>query len=417
MRGLRSTSTVTTGTDTEADVLTIRAVDEGRVRTVDAEELASAAREADYLWVDLAAPDADEQQLLTDPTLGLDPLTVADMREERHLPKVDVHGDELAVTVHAVAVRAATEELTTLELDVAVREHLLVTYHEQPVTAVTHVGRRLDDRGAGSLARPVQLLHLLLDTMMDVFLPFTEHLDERLDVVEEDILTDPTELTRREIYELQRDVIQLRRAIVPQAEVVRRLGREPVELVTADDRELFRDVYDHLFRITELSDSYLQLLDSAMASYRSALDDELNDMLNLLTLISAVLLPVTTVAGIYGMNFTNMPELSLTWAYPAVWGLFVLIVTGMLLWFRRRGWIGRAAEREAKRRRAGLSEVLDVPLLGTVVRVPLRGARAVARAGRRRNRPGPPGAGDDAPAGSLGGGAAPSESRTSGADE
>jgi hypothetical protein len=134
--------------------------------------------------------------------------------------------------------------------------------------------------------------------------------------------------------------------------------------------------------MAELSDSYRQLLDSAIDSYRSSKNSELNDMLRVLTLISALLLPMTVIAGIYGTNFDYIPELAWKPAYFVMLGTFIVIVVTMLMWFRQRGWIGRTAEREAERRRSALGAVLDVPVLGTVLRIPVRSVRAVTR---RRN--------------------------------
>ena len=334
-----------------------------------------------YLWLDLTAPTEDEQALLDD--LGIHPLAVEDMREDRHLPKLEAYGQELSLTVHGLRIDQAAEEVDTIELDVAMLPDLLVTYHEQPLASVDAVADRLDDVGPDGLDRPVLLLHRILDTMNDVLVPFVDHFERRLDVIEEDLLSTPTDATRQDLYRLQRDVIQLRRVVVPQAEVIRRLGRESVGLVSEDDQRLFRDVHDHLYRMAELSDSYRQLLDSAMANYRSSLDDELNDMLRVLTLVSALLLPISVIAGIYGTNFAYIPELDFRPAYFIMLGSFAAIITGMLLWFRRRGWIGRRAEREAAARRSALGAALEVPVLGSVLRIPVAGVRAVTRVGRR----------------------------------
>lgn len=333
-----------------------------------------------YVWVDVVQPQDDEAEVLAE--LGVHPMAIEDMLEDRHLPKLDAFGEELALTVHGLSIDHMAEEVETLELDVSMRADLLVTYHAEGVASVRAVGQRLDEVGSEGLDRPVLLLHRILDTMNDVMVPFVDHMERRLDVIEEDLLSTPTDATRQDLYRLQRDVIQLRRVVVPQAEVIRRLGRESVGLIERDDQQLFRDVYDHLYRMAELSDSYRQLLDSAMDSYRSAQDDELNDMLRVLTLVSAILLPITVIAGIYGTNFEYIPELGVRWGYFAMLGSFVVIITGMVVWFRRRGWIGRAAEREAERRRAGMRTVLEVPVLGSVLRVPVTGVRAVARTGR-----------------------------------
>ncbi len=368
-------------------MLTIRVIESGRSRHVQRHQLADAMTAAGaggtFVWVDLSEPTPDESAVLEE--LGLPPLLVEDMCEDRHLPKVEQMEGTLSLTVHGLDVRTLEEELSTTELDCAMRTDLLVTYHTGGLASVQAVGDRLD-RGAISFARPMLLLHRLLDVMNDVFLPFVDHLDRRLDVIEEDILSEPTERTRIDLYALQRDVIQLRRIVVPQAEVIRRLGRERPSGWEPSDESLVRDLYDHLNRMVALSDSYHQLLASAMDSYRSSLDDRLNDMLATLTIVSAVLLPVSVIAGLLGMNFSNIPGASSGNGFWITIGASGVLVVAMLLWFARQGWIGDRAERAAEDRRRGLSQVLDVPLLGQVLRVPVAGGRAMGRAVTRSSR-------------------------------
>ena len=181
-------------------------------------------------------------------------------------------------------------------------------------------------------------------------------------------------------------MIQLRRVVLPQAEVVRRLGRDGTPGWQGGDEALVRDLYDHLNRIVAMCDSYHQLLESATDSYRSALDDRLNDMLTTLTIVSVLLLPVSVAAGLWGMNFIMIPGAEdpngFWWLLAGSGALMAL----MLLWFTAVGWIGGRAERRARKRRRALAAVMEVPVLGRVLRVPVSGGRAVGRAGRFAGR-------------------------------
>ncbi len=362
---------------------TIRHVTEFGAARIEAGEIAAARAGDGFVWLDLSGADPEDAALLDH--LGLPELVVEDMRDDRHLPKVERAGATLSLTVHGLDVASLEGEPRTLELDCALTTDLLVTWHDPGLASVQAVGERLDE-GATGFARPFLLLHRILDVMNDVLLPFVDHLDRRLDVIEEDILDEPTEQTRLELYQLQRDVIQLRRVVVPQAEVVRRLGRDPAPGWEDGDDALVRDLLDHLTRMVTLCDSYHQLLESATASYRAALDDRLNDMLATLTIVSAVLLPVSVLAGLWGMNFIMVPgadDPDGFWYLLAGSGALVML---LLAWFAARGWIGRGAERRAERRRSGLASVLEVPVLGRVLQVPVRGTRRVGRFARRAVR-------------------------------
>ncbi len=355
-------------------------IDGGTARPMSLEELAAGQPETGYLWLDLEAPTEDEARILGDAGLHLPEMVIEDLLEDDHMPKVDVVDDLLALTVHAMDLEHAAAELTTRELDLVLTPRMVITHHVRPIVSVRHVADRLRRRGgARGLDRPVLLMHRILDVMSDVFVSFIAHMDKRLDLIEEDILSDPTETTRREIYALQRDVIQVRRAVVPQAEVLRRLGRTPTAAVGEDDLKLFNDIHDHLYRMAELSESYRQLLDSALDSYQSSVDADLNQMLKVLTLINAVLLPIGVLAGIYGMNFANMPELQWENGYFWLLGIFGLITTFQVVMFRRAGWIGGRAERAVRARRAALPNVLEIPLLGSVLKVPVVTAKVAGR--------------------------------------
>lgn len=193
-------------------MLTIR-----HVTTVGATRIApseiGAARGGDgFVWVDLAEDGSAQVTELLD-ELQLPALVIEDMRDDRHLPKVELVGDTLSLTVHGLDVRTLDQELTTIELDCALQEDLLVTYHDGSLASVRAVGERLDVGRIG-FDRPLELLHRVLDVMNDVLVPFVDHLDHRLDVIEEDILDEPTNRTRHDLYRLQRDVIQLRRVVL-----------------------------------------------------------------------------------------------------------------------------------------------------------------------------------------------------------
>lgn len=364
-------------------MLTIRHVTATGARDIPFDQVDEVRAGEGFVWIDLAGPTAAEDALLDE--LDLPPLVVEDMRDDRHLPKLERLADVLSLTVHGLDVESLEHELRTVELDCALRADLLVTYHDAPMASVDAVAARLDD-GVVGFERPFLLLHRLLDVMNDVMVPFVDHLDRRLDVIEEDVLDEPTQQTRHDLYRLQRDVIQLRRVVLPQGEVVRRLGRDGTPGWEDGDESLVRDLYDHLNRIAALCDSYHQLLASATDSYRSALDDRLNDMLATLTIVSAVLLPVSVAAGLWGMNFVMVPgaeDPDGFWYLLAGSGALIVV---MLLWFVARGWIGNRAERRARRRRHGLAGVLEVPVLGSVLRVPVTGGRVARRVARRVSR-------------------------------
>lgn len=375
-------------------MLTIRHIHHAEATIIAPDRLESALAGPGFVWLDLTEPTAEEEAVLDHPALAIDPLAKEDIVEDVHLPKLDAYADHALLTVHALEIETSTVELTTIELDLVIGKRYLITHHRRRIAALDAVAE-LVHRDQTWFEGPVRVVHRVLDVMNDVFVPFLDLLGQRLDLVEEDVLQRPTLITRNEIFALRRDLITLRRISVPQAEVIRRLGREQIPVVSASDRVLFRDVYDHLYRMAEVSEVYRQLVESAYDMYRSVREDETNRRLAILTMVSTLLLPISAIAGIYGMNFEHMPELDETWVYPLLWVLFAVIISAGLLVFRSWGWLGREEVDAELARRRRLVERLELPGLGQVLRVPaygarfaLKGGRRVARLGRRLGRQG-----------------------------
>jgi magnesium transporter len=174
---------------------------------------------------------------------------------------------------------------------------------------------------------------------VDSIEPVLESLEERIEEVEARVLQRPqsTELVR--LLKLKRTTLHLRRWLTKQREVLLRLARNEFTLVGAHEAILFRDVYDHVFRFTDWLETHREMITSLQETYLSVTNLRLGEIMKFLTLFTAVLMPLTVMTGIYGMNFEHMPELGQKWGYPAVLLLMAAVVVGVLMFFRRRGWL------------------------------------------------------------------------------
>ena len=147
--------------------------------------------------------------------------------------------------------------------------------------------------------------------------------------------------------DLKRSVLRLRRISGKQMDILHRMSRGEFSLIPEEMRPFYRDVYDHLVRVVDLADSYRDLISGSLEAYLSVVSNRLNEIMKVLTIFSAIMLPLTFIAGVYEMNFDNMPELHSRYGYYAVWGLMIVVAIGMLLFFRRRGWIGGSRQPES----------------------------------------------------------------------
>jgi len=172
--------------------------------------------------------------------------------------------------------------------------------------------------------------------------------DDRIDKLEDDIFTlrRPNNMILSEIMDLKRSVLRLRRISGKQMDILHRMSRGEFALITEDMRPFYRDVYDHLVRVVDLAESYRDLISGSLEAYLSVVSNRLNEIMKVLTIFSAIMLPLTFIAGVYGMNFENMPELHSRYGYYAVWVIMLVVAVAMLLFFRARGWIGSKKEGE-----------------------------------------------------------------------
>jgi magnesium transporter len=299
------------------------------------------------LWVDFCEtpPEQDAPILLN--TFGFHPLAVDDALQESHVPKVDDWGQYLYIALHAVVYDQTAqdgEHLDTLELDVFLGKHYLVTHHDKPISAVDRVWANCqrDDRhlkGGGD-----HLLYELADGIVADYMSAVDEIDEAIDLLEDEVFDKPTPSTLERIFKMKRAVLNLRRVISPQREVLNKLARDDYPVIDAKDRVYFRDVYDHLVRLYDINESLRDLVGGALDTYLSVINNRMNEIMRTLTVVTTLFMPISFAAGFFGMNFFQPVENPLkawttTPAFIVAAAVMFLTPVGMYLWIRRRGWM------------------------------------------------------------------------------
>ena len=183
------------------------------------------------------------------------------------------------------------------------------------------------------------LLYSLIDLIIDNYFIVLEFLSEKIETIEEKLVRDPEQETLKEIYQLKKTIIDLRKFVWPLRELVNKLQREESKLISDSLQVYIRDIYDHIFRITESLDNYRDIIFGMLDMYLSSVSNKMNDIMKVLTIISTVFIPLSFLAGFYGMNFQDMPEFSNPFAYPLLIIAMIIISCGMLFYFRKRKWI------------------------------------------------------------------------------
>ena len=290
------------------------------------------------LWVDLAAPGPDDGQFL-ESTFGFHHLAVEDCLSTRlHSPKVDDFGGHLFILVHGVD-HAVEDVVQTTALALFLGKNFVVTSHAAQIYSIEAVRMMVEDD-----ARPMRrgadfLAHAFVDALIDNILPTIDRMTDVAEEVQEEAIHKPQPQTLDTILRLNRSSLRVHRVMAPQREMLNRLARAEFPLISQQALIFYRDVYDHLVRIEDLNQTVRDESNNALSTYLSSVAIQQNETMKVLSAVASVFLPLTLLAGIYGMNFQNMPELASRWGYYAVLAFIVVTIIVSMWWFVSRGWI------------------------------------------------------------------------------
>jgi len=326
----------------------VRILYRSNARTVEqvdgAGQLTAALADHDgVVWVDLMIR-ADEDAAILRDFFHFHELTIEDCVSERVDPaRIDDYGDYLFLIIQALSGYDPGAELEPVEVDFYLGANYVVSCHRQPIAAIELFRERCLRDERNLRGTPDWVLHGLVDAIIDEYLPIVDAVDDTIDGLEEEVLHRPDTALMRRILIAKRNALRIRRAAVPQRDVMNRLARgEFPQLVHEETTVYFRDIYDHLVRIDYLVDALRDLADSALNMYLSVVSNRLNEIMKVLTAVGAVFLPGALIAGIYGTNF---PEKSVWPPYNSEWGFWVIVAViigitlAILAYMRYRRWI------------------------------------------------------------------------------
>jgi magnesium transporter len=299
-----------------------------------------------FLWVDFENPTPDEVQTILAGVFHFHPLSIEDCTAVNSSPKVeeytpkegDLFASYLFMVIHAVDYNRQNGKFGTSELDFFLGKNFLVTYHQQPLRAVSVVEERCI-KGAMLVARaPDRVAHCILDTLVDGYKPALDELALEIAGVEENVLHHPDRKTFNHILQLKKKVLTLRQIISPQSEVLARFAAGEFKLIRPHLVPYFRDVYDSLRRISELVQTYTDSLTAILQIYLNLSSNQTGEVVKLLTMITVITTPLMMVGTWYGMNFKNMPELEWKHGYLVAGIITVISTTLTYLYFKLKKW-------------------------------------------------------------------------------
>jgi magnesium transporter len=302
----------------------------------DRDEIAGLRDRGEFFWLDLVGPDASGVRALGD-VLGLDPIVVDELGEHGRRPKLEGYGDYLLIVFYAARTTGDGRPAMS-EVALVVHPDYLVSVRDDPCAELSDLHRQF---AAWHVEREDVVVYRVLDTLTDTFFPVLSAIDDEIDQLEDDVIGEPTDEQLGRISRLKRDLVRMRKVVTPQRDLLARAGDDVGQALGLQPggRDPLRDVYDRLIRISDLIDSYRDLLTGAMDVYLSTVSNRLNLVMKRLTVVATVFLPLTFLTGFFGQNFGWMVERVNTLAAFLVLGVGSLVAScvGLALWFRRGG--------------------------------------------------------------------------------
>jgi magnesium transporter len=274
----------------------------------------------------------------------LHPLAIEDVLHVPQRPKVQAYEDAGAYQARLFIITRELElregQLHTEQVSIFVGHHTVLTFQESPGDVWNPIRQRI--RVPGSTLRQNDasfLCYSLIDATVDETFPILEHFGDRLELLEDLVLQRPGTEVIQEIHRAKRELLLVRRALWPMREVLSKMQREPHECFSDVTRTYMRDVYEHAVQAIDIVETYREVAGGLAETYMTAMSNRMNEIMKVLTIIGTIFIPLTFLAGVYGMNFHHFPELEWRFAYPLFWGICFATAAAMIAWFKRRGWL------------------------------------------------------------------------------
>ncbi|TWU24734.1 magnesium/cobalt transporter CorA [Bythopirellula polymerisocia] len=315
------------------------------------EELKVAFDNQAVTWIDIQGyGDKSLMQSIGD-LFELHPLLLEDVVNIPQRPKTEAYGDQLLTIVRMVRVERPGE-IDMEQVSIVLCKNYVLTFQERYGDVLDPVRRRIrSGKGVIRQHRADFLAYTIADTIIDGYYPVLEQIGEHLIGLEDIVVTDPTPELLIELNQIKNRLINLRRGIWPQREAVNAMVRGDHPAICPEVRIYLRDTYDHCVQTSEVTEMYREMVTGLMNTYLSSIANRTNEVMKVLTIMASIFIPLTFLAGIYGMNFEHMPELHVEWAYPAVWITMLGTAVGMLTYFWRKGWISFGTSPKSSRTR------------------------------------------------------------------
>ncbi|MBI2335666.1 MAG: magnesium/cobalt transporter CorA [Deltaproteobacteria bacterium] len=300
--------------------------------------LPSSTRENYITWVNMNGLHQVDFIKNIGEAYGLHPLLLEDILHTNQRPKIEEFGDYIYVVLSSF--KDIGKVLEAEQISLILGNGYVLSFQEKAGDEFDRIRDRI--RKNNIKIRKLKadyLFYNLLDSIVDQYFIVLEDLHEKIDQIQQEVLTQPEDTLSQDIHEYRQDIFTFRRAVWPLLQVIERLQKSDSTLIATPTRVYLRDVHDHLLQISDGIETMAEMLTAIIDTYFSFMNRKMNEVIKILTLFTALFMPLTFIVGVYGMNFKNMPELNWPWGYFGIWGIILAVAGGMFIYFRRKKWL------------------------------------------------------------------------------
>ncbi len=296
-------------------------------------------RERGLFWIDVEGSEFETEVNKVGKVLNLHPLTIEDTLTPESRPIMDTFPDYLYILARVPPEDWEIGEMDTSQLSLVISGDYLLTFHRKNLPPVEKIAKRITNYPQRYFEGGIDYLsYRILDQLVDNYFPVLDKLEEKIERVEDKVLTEPDEGLLTQITDLRSDLIEIQRATSPQREMVAKLSRPDTPFIDDERKIYFRDIQDDLARISDLLTNYRELIGGARDTYMTVISNRMNEIMQTLTIVATIFIPLTFIAGVYGMNFDFMPELGWEWGYFGALGVMGTTALGMIYYFKKEDW-------------------------------------------------------------------------------
>ncbi|MDY7011626.1 MAG: magnesium/cobalt transporter CorA [Planctomycetota bacterium] len=291
-------------------------------------------------WINISSIHDETLVRTLSERFGLHPLVQEDILNADQRPKMEDYADYIYLVLKMLQWDGENGEILIEQVSLIIGSNFVISFQERegdvfdPIRDRIRTGKgRIRKMGADYLA------YSLIDAIVDGYFIVLEKLGDKIEEIENELISTPSQKTLQEIHKLKRESLFIRKSIWPLREVAHGMGRAESSLISDATGLYLRDVYDHTVQVIDTMETFRDMLAGMLDTYLSSLSNRMNEVMKVLTIMASIFIPLTFIAGIYGMNFEHMPELKWVWAYPVALAMMLVIAAGMIVYFRKKKWL------------------------------------------------------------------------------